>query len=1325
MGYLPADIVQVLAREPEEQAENYEHIKKLLLKRFKLSPEVFRQKFVHHQKKAEGTWRDFLFEAQNYLEEWLKGMEVDDFEALKDLMIADQMKKRVSGEVQEHFADEWTMIKSSSLLADMLDNYEMVRKPKKKPFEKWYRTEKPHPPIINKQSNKTGNTSRLNHTRKEHREEKNSRSRLPDMFERRRALKCFECNEPGHLRPQCPRLAKQRSEKVEPVNHVKERDINPFLDPYVKPGLVNGIEIEFLRDSGSTIDLVSRRYVKPEFYCGENIWVKQPLDEHYISLPLAIVEISGEFGKVRTRAAVFADSLDQGRYILGNRTAALIEEKKTGELTGFEPINAVQTRSQTRAVEKEIAEKESDSSEIIVEENGFNKTENAFQLEPDTEVIKIPDLNNESAELTLLEINREEFKKAQHDSSELKGLFEIAANQNSTSEKNRYRIEDEILVKIQNDRLGNIKKLLVIPEGLREGIKSLCHEGTSAHLGSTKTKDKLSRYFYWPGCYQDIEQYVRTCDECQRAGKPNDKKKAPLKLVPVIQEVFSKINIDACGPLPETPKGNRYLITAICLTSKYPEAIPVADINSVSVTDALLNIFSRIGFPREVQTDQGTSFTSALTSEFFERFGIKICHSSVYHPQSNPVERFHRTVKRLLRALCLEAGEVWEKNLPSALLALRTVTHESIGFSPSELVFGKNLRTPETLLYEKWFEPEEVESPVTEYVFQLINRLKRCQEVAVKQMEELQVKRKKWYDKNAVKREFKEGDLVLVLATGRGNKFGIQWMGPGTIQNKISETNYAVEIPGKRERSQIYHINMLKRYHKRPEAVNLVELEMWDATQIDNDLDFPFIETNPNIYDFQEITESSALSERLEPDQIDQLRQLLGKYSTSFSNEPGLTNLVTHDIQLINDKPVRSKPYRSSHRQNEILKTEVQRMLDLKIVEVGESDYTSPMILVEAPGKDPRPCVDYRRLNEVTRTEFSPLPNIEERVERVAGALYITVLDFAKGYWQIPLSENAQRLAAFFTSFGTYRPLRMSFGLKNAPYFFSRLMAELLGGCEEFAVPYLDDIAIFSETWEGHLKHLGRVLELIAKGKLTIKPTKCKFAQDHVKYLGHVVGNGFRSPTEAKIQSIQAFPTPKTKTQVRAFLGLVGYYSRYIPLYSVIAAPLTDTLKGKAKRGDIDWTEACEEAFQELKGKLIDKPVLYSPNFNREFIVQTDSSDMGMGVVLSQLNENKEEHPILYLSKKFSNVERKYCTTEKECASIIFAIKRLHYYLDGQNFTIMTDHNPLVWLKSNASSNPRLMRWALALQPYNFKIIHRPGKNHQNADSLSRLVVVD
>ncbi|GFV75300.1 retrovirus-related Pol polyprotein from transposon 297 [Trichonephila clavipes] len=713
-----------------------------------------------------------------------------------------------------------------------------------------------------------------------------------------------------------------------------------------------------------------------------------------------------------------------------------------------------------------------------------------------------------------------------------------------------------------------------------------------------------------------MEQFVKTCDQCQRAGKPNDKKKAPLKLVvPVIQEVFTKLNIDACGPLPITSKGNRYLITAICMSSKFPEAISVSDISSVSVTDALLNIFSRMGFPREIQCDQGTSFTSALTSEFFERFGILVRHSSVYHPQSNPVERFHRTLKRLLRVLCLDAGSEWDKHLPSILLALRTVSHKSTGYTPSELVYGKNLRTPETLVMEHWMEPEEEGDLVTEYMFKLINRLKRCQEVTINKMEEMQVKRKTWYDKNAVKREFKDGDLVLVLATSRANKLAVQWIGPGTILNKISETNYLVEIPGRRETSQIYHINMLKPYYKRPEHVN-----------------------------------ASELDKHLHDKQMDRLRELLSKHSKCFSNNPGLTNLVEHEIQLVSDQPVRTKPYRMSHRQNEILKNEINRMLKLGIIEVGKSDYMSPMILVEVAGKEPRPCIDYRKLNGIIRTEYFPLPNIEERVEKVSAAKFITVFDLSKGYWQIPLSKTAQRYAAFCTSFGTYRPLRMSFGLKNAPYFFSKLMAELLNGLEDFVVPYLDDIAIFSDTWESHIKHMK---------------------------------TGFRTPSEIKVQAVLEFPTPRRKTQIRAFLGLAGYYQKYINLFLVIAAPLTDALKGRAKKGEITWTTECENAFRELKGKLIDKPVLYAPNFEREFIVQTDASNAGMGAVLTQLTEQGEEHLILYL--------------------------------------IMTDHNPLVWLNRNVSSNPRLMRWAS--QPYNFRILHRSGKSHKNADSLSRSVI--
>ncbi|GFW75783.1 retrovirus-related Pol polyprotein from transposon 17.6 [Trichonephila clavipes] len=204
----------------------------------------------------------------------------------------------------------------------------------------------------------------------------------------------------------------------------------------------------------------------------------------------------------------------------------------------------------------------------------------------------------------------------------------------------------------------------------------------------------------------------------------------------------------------------------------------------------------------------------------------------------------------------------------------------------------------------------------------------------------------------------------------------------------------------------------------------------------------------------------------------------------------------------------------------------------------------SPMILVEVAGKEPRPCIDYRKLNGIIRTEYFPLPNIEERVEKVLAAKFITVLDLSKGFWQIPLSKTAQRYAAFCTSF-----------------------------------------------------------ENKEKAKSTIKPSKCKFAQQNVKFLGHIVGQGFRTPSEIKVQAVLKFPTPRTKTQIRAFLGLAGYYQKYINLFSVIAVPLTDALKGRAKKGEITWTIECENPFRELKGKLIDKPVLYAPNFEREFIV--------------------------------------------------------------------------------------------------------------------------
>ncbi|GFY53783.1 hypothetical protein TNIN_372211 [Trichonephila inaurata madagascariensis] len=308
-------------------------------------------------------------------------------------------------------------------------------------------------------------------------------------------------------------------------------------------------------------------------------------------------------------------------------------------------------------------------------------------------------------------------------------------------------------------------------------------------------------------------------------------------------------------------------------------------------------------------------------------------------------------------------------------------------------------------------------------------------------------------------------------------------------------------------------------------------------------------------------------------------------------------------------------------------------MLRLNVIEKGELDFTSPLILVEAPGKEARPCIDYRRLNKITRTKFFPLPNIEELIEKVSTAKYVSVLDLTRGYWQIPLSKNAQRYAAFVTNFGTFKPLRLPFGLKNAPYDFSRLMASILKDCEEYAVPYLDDVAIFSQTWEDHLKHLDDIFLRLSNAKLHIKPSKCQFAQAYVKYLGHLVGQGLRTPGELKVQFIKDFPIPTKKTQVRDFLGLAGYYRRCIPEFSVIAAPLTDLLKGQNRKSTVDWNSSCQNAFEELKTRLSKNPVLYSPDFTKPFIIQCDASNLGIGVVSSQVCEN-EEHPIMFLSKK-------------------------------------------------------------------------------------------
>ncbi|GFW90455.1 retrovirus-related Pol polyprotein from transposon 17.6 [Trichonephila clavipes] len=958
-----------------------------------------------------------------------------------------------------------------------------------------------------------------------------------------------------------------------------------------------------LRDTGATLDLIGKKYVKPSMFINETVCIRTPLEETAVYLPMDEVELDYVFGHVIMKAAVLRDSFDQGKYLLGNKTAALFEEVKKNKEIQVYMVNAVETRSRKELTE-ESKQDLNMSEETIPESNEKNKES------PDKLDGILPLNQPEISESNLIKLSHKDFAKEQMNSAELKTLFEEAKS--GSSKKNHYIVENNLLFFQKEDKDGTKRKCLVVPEKYRKNLMTIGHEAAAAHVGVTKTKDAIFKTFYWPKCFSNVEDFVKTCDKCQRVGKLKDKKKAPLKIVPVITEIFTKINIDASGPLPIT---------------------------------------TRMLFPRKLQTEQGSSFMSALTTEFLERFEVKVVRSSVYHPQSNPVERMHRTLKRILRVLCLEAIPDWEKILPQALFALRTVIHDSIGFSPAELVHGKNLRTHVMLLYEKLTEEEHVESSVVDYVFELINRMKICQELSILHMEDAKQKQKLWYDRRTVKRQFQLGELVWVIASSRPNKLSFQWVGPGEIVQQLSETNYV---------------------HDEEEDIPSLELENERSR-------------------WSKIINDVQLNSKLSQIQRGQLKELLYEYSNLFSNIPGCTDLAEHDIELESERAIVAKPFRMSPRQIEILKSEVNKMLELKIIEPGESDFTSPLILVEAQGKEARPCIDYRRLNKVTRTQFFPLPNIEELLEKVSAAKYIAILDLTRGYWQIPLSPRAQRYASFVTTFGTFKPLRLPFGLKNAPYYFSGLMANLLKNCENFAVPYLDDIAIFSLAWDDHLKHLKDVFDRLRSAKLHIKPSKCQFAQAYAKYFGHLVGQGLRTPGELKVQVIKDFLIPTNKTQ------------------------------GRNRKSTVDWNSSCQNAFEELKTRLSKNPVLYSPDFTKPFIIQCDASNLGIGVVLSQVCEN-EEHLIMFLSKKLSLAEQKYSTTEKECAAIIFAVQKLKFYLEGhQKFVIQTDHNPLVWLEKNTGTNPRLLRWSFILQALNYEIAYRKGKQNQNADSLSRI----
>ncbi|GFR91454.1 polyprotein [Elysia marginata] len=392
-------------------------------------------------------------------------------------------------------------------------------------------------------------------------------------------------------------------------------------------------------------------------------------------------------------------------------------------------------------------------------------------------------------------------------------------------------------------------------------------------------------------------------------------------------------------------------------------------------------------------------------------------------------------------------------------------------------------------------------------------------------------------------------------------------------------------------------------------------------------------------------------------------------------------------------------------------------MISSGIIEPSSSPYASPITVVKKKDGTIRLCIDFRRLNSITELDAEPIPTLEELLTKIQGARFFSKLDLTKGYWQIPIREDCRHLTAFQTPRGLYQFVFMPFGLSTASSTFQRMMQRVLGKAD-FIASYFDDVMIFSKTWDDHVVHIRKTLELLENAGLTAKPAKACMGFTKVDFLGHTVSEGKVQPDNEKTQKITDLKQPTTKKEVKRVLGLLEYYRRFVPNYSQIAQPLTD-LTRKAQPNKVKWTEECQNSLERLKGVLTSQPVLRVPNLDKPFVVQTDASNKAIAGVLLQ-----EHHgtllPCHYVSRKLLDREINYAIIEKEALAIIFSLGKFAKYLLMRPFFIQTDHNPLTFLKKNKSRNARLSRWALTLQQFTFTISHISGPSNIIADAFSR-----
>lgn len=479
-------------------------------------------------------------------------------------------------------------------------------------------------------------------------------------------------------------------------------------------------------------------------------------------------------------------------------------------------------------------------------------------------------------------------------------------------------------------------------------------------------------------------------------------------------------------------------------------------------------------------------------------------------------------------------------------------------------------------------------------------------------------------------------------------------------------------------------------------------------------------EDDPVVPEYLTDLSSRSTAKRSKYGEEKTVKSLLSRQKRSFSENTdhlGLTHLVEHCIDTGDAVPIKQPPRRVPMSEAENERLEIVKLKDRGVIRPSMSPWASPLVMVRKKDGSSRLCVDFRRLNLVTRDDAFPLPRIQDCLDAVAGSTIFSTMDITAAYHQVPVREEDIPKTAFITKYGLYEFTSLPFGLKTAPATFQRLMELALCGLQwTSCLIYLDDVIVFSPDFDSHVERLESVLQRLGDAGLKLKPDKCHFFQDEVKFLGHILSAEGVLPDPDNVAKILDWPTPKCVSDVRSILGLGNYYRRFVKEFSEKMLPLTNLTR---KDVVFYWCIKCIEAFDLLKQELTGPSIMAYPRDVGLFILDTDASLATIGAVLSQ-EQDGQERVICYGSRTLCKAERNYCVTDRELLAVRYFVEYYKHYLLGRHFLVRTDHQALKWLISLKEPKERLARWIETLSSYDFSIEYRPGPKHGNADGMSR-----